>query len=138
MLGEQSRDLRGDPAPAGVRQHPIADLDDPALSVEVVQDAAADDVAGRRVERGHRQHPPAGHERWKVSDRLLGLLAVEVRHIGRFAKLGIGDGDKQAVDVVLGRERSITSPSVMPTAGSDNRSVGSRIPGGRLIAAMRS
>jgi hypothetical protein len=73
-----------------------------------------------------------------VRDRRPGLVGAEVRHVRRLAKLGIGDGDKQAVDVVLGRERSITSPSVMPTAGSDNRSVGSRIPGGRLIAAMRS
>jgi hypothetical protein len=39
VLREHTGDSRGDPAPAGVRQDPVADLDDLALRDEMVEDA---------------------------------------------------------------------------------------------------
>jgi hypothetical protein len=63
VLGEHPGDPYGAPAAAGVRQDPEPISDDRALGVEVVQDAATDDIAGRGVERGYRRHAAAARRR---------------------------------------------------------------------------
>ena len=47
----------GDSAPPRMGQHEVADLDDLALGVEVVERAAADDLPAASVDRGERQQP---------------------------------------------------------------------------------
>ena len=57
VLCEQPRDRRRVPAPARRGQHEVADLDDPPLHVEVVNRAAADDLAALGMRSGERQQP---------------------------------------------------------------------------------
>ena len=57
MLREQSRDRRRYAATPGMRQHEVADLDDPPLGVEVVQRATPDDLAAARIKSSERQQP---------------------------------------------------------------------------------
>jgi len=54
VLGKRARHLRRDAAAAGAREEPVADLDDPALGVEVVKGAPAENLTGSGLSHEER------------------------------------------------------------------------------------
>ena len=61
MVGEEPRRPGRDAPPARVREQPVADLDDPALRVEVVEGGASEDVSAAR----RRPRRAAAAVRWR-------------------------------------------------------------------------
>ena len=54
-------------AAARVREHEVPNLDNPALGIEVVERASADDLARLSIDGGERQQPSRLGERRQVS-----------------------------------------------------------------------
>ena len=100
MLGEHSRDRRRDTTATRGRQHEVADLDDPPLRVEVMERAAADDLAALGVGGGERQQAALLGELRQLAERSEQLFAIERGEVPRFAKLGIGERRQDPVDVL--------------------------------------
>jgi len=100
MLGEQARDRRRDSAPPGVRQHEVADLDDLALGVEMVQRAAPDDLAAASVNRRKRQEAPRLRKHRQLAERGDEPVPVECRKVAGLAQLRIHERRQDRVDVI--------------------------------------
>ena len=62
-LGEQTGHRRREAAPARVREHEVADLDDAAFGIEVVESRSAHDFTGLRVDGGERHQASLFGER---------------------------------------------------------------------------
>ena len=67
VLGQRRAIVVATPRPSRVRQHEIADLDDAALRVEVMERPATDDLACHFVGRGQREESPHRRERGSYS-----------------------------------------------------------------------
>jgi hypothetical protein len=117
VLGQQPREARRDPAPARVRKDPVADLDDRALRVEVVQRAATDALAGARVDRDQRQQPAARGEGGQLREHREHLPTVEVRKVAGLAQLGVRERGQQGIDVVHDRHAQQHRPVRDPRSG---------------------
>ena len=87
------------PRPRAAGKHEVADLDDPPLRVEVMERAAADDLAGLGMRSGERQQPPLLGQGRQVFERGDELFATERRKVPRFAELRIGERRQDRVDV---------------------------------------
>jgi hypothetical protein len=59
MLREHPGDRRSDTASACLRQHPVPDLDDAPLGVEMVEHSGADDVARPGIDSSEGQQASA-------------------------------------------------------------------------------
>ena len=119
-----------------MRQEPVADLDDPALGVEVMQRAAAEDVPGFRIGCDQGQHAPAGDEHGQLRQELQHLLSGEVREIARFPCLGVRERRHDRVDVIGLRQAQDDAPRGCHRGGSASRRAGSGSPGTLIVCAI--
>jgi hypothetical protein len=57
VLGQRTRDRRRESSPASAGEDEVADLDDAAFEVEVMEHAGSDQVTGVSIQRGQRKQP---------------------------------------------------------------------------------
>ena len=127
MLGEHPRDRRRDAASTRLREHPVADLDDLPLAVEMVKHAAADDLARSGVDGREGHQPAASDERRQVAKRGDEPVAIERGQVAGVAKLRVGERRQDRVDVVQGRKPEDEIPG--PDALGRNREAQRRLAG---------
>jgi hypothetical protein len=106
VLGKHARNRRGNASPACPGQHEVADLDDAALGVQVMEHSGAEHLARARVERGERQQSPCfgeGRQLGEVGDE---LVAVERGEVAGIAELRVAERRHKPVDVLeLGKSK---------------------------------